>query len=75
MACLNPDGTITESAKAILGELAEPHTAEEISRRLGQPLFRVRSALRELAEGGLIRNQEERFFLTDFGKERRSQFL
>jgi hypothetical protein len=54
MACVNPDGTLTGSAKAILEALRTAETAERIAPIAGLPLFRVRSALRELVTAGLV---------------------
>jgi len=54
MACVNADGSITPTAKALLKSLETPRGAEEIAETLGFPLFRVRSSLRELAAAGLV---------------------
>jgi predicted transcriptional regulator len=70
MACVNPDGTLSESAKALLMALAIPTAAEEIAKKVGQPLFKVRSSLRELAAAGLIQEQGEKFLITASGKTR-----
>ena len=47
MGCVNPDGTLSESALKMLRYLAEPHTPEDASAALGQPLFKVRASLPE----------------------------
>jgi uncharacterized membrane protein YebE (DUF533 family) len=47
MACVKPDGSLTETAKVLLRELENPLDAEEVAPRIGQPLFKVRSILRE----------------------------
>jgi predicted transcriptional regulator len=70
MACVNPDGTISPSAKALLKALETPLRAEEVSGRLGQPLFRVRSSLRELAEAGLVTVQDDMYQATEEGKKK-----
>lgn len=57
MGCVNPDGTLTSSARAILGALRTAGTAEQIAPMAGLPLFRVRSALRELVAAGLVIDQ------------------
>jgi predicted transcriptional regulator len=70
MACVNPDGTLSESAKALLRALAKPTAAEEIASQVGQPLFKVRSSLRELTAAGLIKEAGEKFLITESGKTR-----
>jgi predicted transcriptional regulator len=70
MACVNPDGTITETAKALLGVLDEPMAPEEISQKLGQPLFKVRSSLREMSGAELIKEKKGRYIITEKGKEK-----
>jgi predicted transcriptional regulator len=70
MACVNPDGTISPSAKALLKALETPLSAEEVSGRLGQPLFRVRSSLREMLEAGLIVVQGDKYQASEEGKKK-----
>jgi len=70
MACVNPDGTISESAKALLNIVQNPLTPEEISKQVGQPLFKVRSSLREMAQAELVREEEGKFSITEKGKEK-----
>ena len=70
MACISADGALTESAKAMLEVLKEPLTPEEISARLGQPLYRVRSSLRELAGAGLVNSEGDRYSTTERGKDK-----
>jgi predicted transcriptional regulator len=69
MACVNPDGTITTTAKSLLQSLANPLTPEEIAAKIGVPLFRVRSSLRELEGAGLVSESEGRFRTTDKGRQ------
>jgi len=70
MACVNADGTITATAKALLKSLETPFSAEEVSGRLGQPLFRVRSSLREMLEAGLVVAQGDKYLATEEGKKK-----
>ncbi len=67
MACVNPDGTITESAKRMLEALKEPLAPDEISMASGQPLFKIRSSLREMVESGLVTEDGEKYKTTDAG--------
>ena len=70
MACVNPDGTVTPSAVAILTALRSADTAELIAPLAGLPLFRVRSALRELVAAGLVVVVDGRHGLTEAGLAR-----
>ena len=70
MACVNPDGTVTPSAVAILAALRSADTAELIAPSAGLPLFRVRSALRELVAAGLVAVVDGRHSLTEEGLAR-----
>lgn len=70
MACINPDGTITESAKALLRIIGDPLNPEEISSKLGQPLFKVRSSLREMEGAGFVMSDGAKYKITEKGKEK-----
>ena len=69
MACINNDGTLTESARRLLGKLIVPCGAEELSQRMGQPLFRIRSSLREMETAGLVQPIEGKFLITEAGRK------
>jgi DNA-binding IclR family transcriptional regulator len=70
VACVNPDGTVTPSAISILTALRSADTAELIAPLAGLPLFRVRSALRELVVAGLVAAENGHYRLTDAGLAR-----
>jgi DNA-binding IclR family transcriptional regulator len=70
VACVNPDGTVTPSAIEILTALRSADTAELIAPLTGLPLFRVRSALRELVATGLVAVVDGRHSLTEAGLAR-----
>ena len=70
MPCVGPDGTLTESAKALLRLLEQPATPEDISARLGQPLFSVRASLRELVGADLVRTEGGKYLTTEEGKSK-----
>ncbi|GAB4559102.1 MAG: hypothetical protein Kow0047_04740 [Anaerolineae bacterium] len=70
MACINPDGTLTGSARAVLRAAREPLTPAEIAQQTGLPLYRIRSSLRELVDAGLLSEQDGRYVLTEAGAER-----
>jgi predicted transcriptional regulator len=68
--CVNPDGTLTDSARAMLQLLVTLVTPEEIARRLERPLFSVRASLRELVGADLVRGEGGKFVLTERGRTR-----
>ncbi len=70
MACVNPDGSLSPSAAALLGMAAEPLRPEEIAGKVGQPLFKVRSSIREMAAAGLLREEGGKYVITEEGKKK-----
>ena len=64
MACLNPDGSLTTGAKAMLEVMAGPLREEEIAMRTGLPLYRIRSGLREMEQAGLVSRDGEMYVKT-----------
>ncbi len=64
MACLQADGTVSASGRALLSAVEQPATPEEVAAATGLPLFRVRSGLRELAGAGLVSQDGPRFAAT-----------
>ena len=70
MACINPDGTVTASAKDMLRALSEPQSPERVAAIVVQPLFKVRSSLRELVGGGLVQEVEGKFVTSAKGLEK-----
>ncbi|MDD2777445.1 MAG: hypothetical protein PHS47_00425 [Methanocellales archaeon] len=67
MACISPDGKPTELGKKLLGAAKDPSTPEEIASTLILPLFRVRSGLRDLMEVGYLKEEGEKYKITDKG--------
>lgn len=70
MACVNPDGTLTPSAKAMLSALSSPVALEEVATSTGLPLFRIRSSIREMLEAGLVEKEEGKYAATKLGREK-----
>mgnify|MGYP001027718668 CR=1 FL=1 len=70
MACVNPDGTLSTSAKELLKILDNPLTPEEISQKLNRPMFKVRSSLREMLEAELISLEEDKYVITEEGTKK-----
>jgi len=68
MACVNADGTVTESGRAMLLGLKVPATAEALASATGLPLFRIRSGLREMAQAGLVVELEGAYRVTERGE-------
>lgn len=69
MACINPDGTLTLVAQAVLTSLDPPRTIEDAAATAGFPLYRVRATFRETQAAGLIEAHDDRYGLTDKGRE------
>jgi predicted transcriptional regulator len=67
--CVNPDGTITDSARALLKLLEQPAAPEEIAKQLERPLFSVRASLRELVGADMVRAEGGQYVLTERGRE------
>jgi predicted transcriptional regulator len=70
MACINPDGTITPTAKVVLQALQVSMTAQELSENLKIPLFRIRGSIREMVEAGLVKAEGDAYIITDQGRAR-----
>jgi len=68
--CIGADGSLTESAKALLKLLEQPATPEEIAARLGHPLFLVRASLRELVGENLVRTEGGKYVITEEGRKK-----
>jgi len=68
MPCVSSDGKPTPSAKKILESLRDKSLSpENLATLVDQPLFRVRSSLRELATAGWIQESDGRYGLTEQG--------
>jgi len=71
MRSINPDGSVTARARSLLYLLDKPLTPEEISQKLGQPLFHVKTSLREMVLSQIIDQKGERFVITEQGRGKR----
>lgn len=70
MPCIDDSGRLSESGeKLIKSLLSEDLDAKEISSRIGVPIFKVRSSIRELIEAGLIAEAGEKYRIMEKGKE------
>ena len=68
MACINPDGTVTPSARNILSAAQSSLTPAGIAAATGLPLYRIRSSLRELVQASLLHEDGETYVVTEAGK-------
>jgi predicted transcriptional regulator len=69
MPCISPDGKPTSTGVALLKSLKDGALSpEEVTSKTGQPLFRVRSGLRELKNAGFIEEIEDKWRLSEAGK-------
>lgn len=54
MACIDANGKLTRSGELILLAMMEPADVAFAAKESGLPLFKVRSAVRELSKAGLL---------------------
>jgi predicted transcriptional regulator len=67
--CVSPDGKPTESGVATLTAVkGGAKTPEAVSKVTGQPMFRVRSGLRELVNAGFLELSDGEYSLTEMAK-------
>jgi predicted transcriptional regulator len=70
MACINPDGSLTPAAQAVITALKTPRTSAELAQATSLPVYRIRSTIRELIEAGLVLETDGRYQLTENGLRR-----
>jgi predicted transcriptional regulator len=69
MPCVSSDGKPTTSGMALLKSLKNVALSpKEIAGKTGQPLFRVRSGLRELKNAGFVEETDGKYRLSENGK-------
>ena len=65
MPCVSSDGKPTKSGMATLSAIKNGATTPKVvSEQTGQPLFKVRSGLRELVKAGLVEQKDDNYKLT-----------
>jgi hypothetical protein len=69
MACVNPDGQLTEAARLILSAMEQPAPLSYVASQTGLPMYRIRSAARELADGGFAAEAGGEWQITGVGME------
>lgn len=68
LPCVSPDGKPTSSGMTLLSSLrGGVLSPKEIAEKTGQPLFRVRSGLRELMNAEYVKEVDDKFGLTQKG--------
>ncbi len=70
MACINPDGTLTDTAVTLMRVMADRHSLEEIASTTDIPLYLVRATARDLIDAGLAVERDNQYYLTEDGLER-----
>lgn len=68
MACISPDGTLSEPAKVVLRALEPGRSLEDVAAQVDLPLYRIRSSVRELVQGGLVEEAGPVFRTTAAGR-------
>ncbi len=67
MPCINPNGQITDSARKLLSAMERPAPLPKVAADTGLPLYRIRSAVRELAQAGLVSKSGDAWQITAEG--------
>ncbi len=70
MACIDANGKLTRSGELILLAMMEPADVDFAAKESGLPLFKVRSAARELSKAGLLEEVGGGFKVTEKGIEK-----
>jgi len=69
MPCISPDGKPTKSGLSTLTAIDNgASTPTAISDKTGQALFRVKSGLRELVKADFVKIIDDKYSLTEQGK-------
>ena len=71
MGCVNPDGTLTHTARKVLETIKdEARDDKSIAELTGIPMFKVRSSLREMFSVGFLGEVEkDQFKITPIGEK------
>lgn len=72
VACIKPDGSLTEIGRQVLAGLHEHGSPEAAALSTGLPLYRIRMVARVLEEAGLVREEQGWMQLTSSGEEKLS---
>ena len=70
LPCVSADGKPTKSGVATLTAIKNgAATPKAVSENTGQPMFKVRSGLRELTKAGFLEETENKYQLTEKGSK------
>jgi DNA-binding IclR family transcriptional regulator len=70
LPCVSADGKPTKSGIATLSALKNgASTPKAVSEVTGQPMFKVRSGLRELVTAGFVKQVDDKYQLTPQGSK------
>lgn len=67
MGCIQPDGLLTRCGEAVLLAAWKPATLEDVAKECRVPMFRVRSAMREFFQAGLVERKGDFYVITAEG--------
>ena len=67
MVCINPDGSLAPSARAICESLIQPGSLEDIAHNTNMPVHRLRPCLQELLAAGLAVENRASYRISDVG--------
>lgn len=68
MPCMDSRGELSEVARKLLTTMKERIPLAEVAQQTGLPVYRVRSAARELVEAGLAEDDNGFFVVTESGR-------
>jgi predicted transcriptional regulator len=67
MVCINPDGSLGPTGKAILSSLIQPGSLDHIARNTNLPAHQINPCLQRLLNAGLVVEKQGSFEITDIG--------
>ncbi len=70
LPCVSPDGKPTSTGMVTLKAVKEGASIpKDVAEATGQPMFRVRSGLRELVNAGFLELVDDKYTLTVVGEQ------
>ena len=68
MPCMDSSGELNATAGKILAAMEMPTPLGEVAEKTGLPLYRIRSAARELVEAGLAKQNDGVYAAAEAGR-------
>lgn len=63
MGCINPDGTLTDTARKVLASIKDTALNEKgIAQATGLPMFKVRASIRDMYGVGFLYETDKKQF-------------